>query len=93
MASGATLIVVAHGRLPGALQSHAASMCRDLRAAGHSLYVLRVLSDGVPTHPLARGKGHVAEDSQPVLWNRMILSNKVDGNETEGDERIEFAVI
>ena len=68
MAAQAGIIVIAHGRLPKGLQHHADTMSRDLRNAGHTLHVLRLLDDGVPTHPLARGKGCLPDDSKPVRW-------------------------
>jgi len=68
MAAEAGMVVVAHGRLPGALQRHADAMCRLLLDAGHRLHVLRLAGDGVPMHPLARGKAHIPESIQPVPW-------------------------
>jgi len=68
MAAQADLIVVAHGRLPGNLQPLAHTMCRILREAGHSLHILRLTKDGIPTHPLARGKGYIPDDKKPELW-------------------------
>ena len=68
MADKAGLIVVAHGRLPGALQQHADAMVAMLRLAGHRLWVLRLTPDNIPFHPLARGKGHVPEDIIPSIW-------------------------
>jgi len=68
MAAEAGMIVIAHGRLPGGLQVHADGMVRLLREAGHTLHVLRLLDDGTPTHPLARGKGHVPVTTKPVVW-------------------------
>ncbi len=71
MARESGIIVIAHGRLPGDLQKHADAMCRLLRDAGHShkLHVLRLTDDGVPMHPLARGKRHIPEDVVPQPWN------------------------
>lgn len=68
MAAQAGIIIIAHGRLPKGLQHHADKMCEDLRNAGHTLHVLKLLSDGVPTHPLARGKGHISENINPFHW-------------------------
>ncbi len=68
MAEQADLIVIAHGRLPGSLQPLAGSMCRLLQDAGHSLNVLRLTHDGVPMHPLARGKGHIPDSTTPKPW-------------------------
>lgn len=68
MASESRLIVIAHGRLPGDLQRHADEMCRIIRDAGHGLHVLRLSNDGVPVHPLARGKGHIPVSIQPSPW-------------------------
>jgi LmbE family N-acetylglucosaminyl deacetylase len=71
MAARSDLIVVAHGRLPGDLQRHASAMCEALRAAGHRLHVLRLTTgDGVPVHPLARGRGHIPENVVPQPWHR-----------------------
>ena len=68
LAEKAALIVVAHGRLPGQLQVHAETMCRTLRSRGHSLHVLKLLEDGTPSHPLARGKGFIPETTVPIPW-------------------------
>lgn len=68
MAAQADLIVIAHGRLPGGLQPWAGSMCRLLQDAGHRLHVLRLTPDGVPMHPLARGKAHIPESTRPQPW-------------------------
>jgi hypothetical protein len=68
MAAEAGMIIIAHGRLPGALQVHADDMCRLLLEAGHKLHVLRLTDDGVPVHPLARGKAFIPENIQPVAW-------------------------
>lgn len=62
------LVVVAHGRLPGGLQRHADAMVAALRRNGHQLHVLRLTPDGVPMHPLARGKAHIPEDVVPAPW-------------------------
>jgi len=67
-AAEAELIVVAHGLLPGKLQRHADEMVRLLRERGLALHVLGLSKDGVPVHPLARGKGHVPESVVPVEW-------------------------
>lgn len=68
MAAECSLIIVAHGRLPGQLQPHADAMVSLLRGAGHTLHVLQLTPDGVPFHPLARGKGHIPEDIKPIIW-------------------------
>lgn len=68
MAARSNLIVIAHGRLPGTLQKIADSMCRLLLGAGHKLHVLRLTPDGIPMHPLARGKGHIPYDTKPIFW-------------------------
>lgn len=68
MAQESDMVVIAHGRLPGGLQRHADSAVARLRAAGISLYALRLTPDGVPMHPLARGKAHIPEDCRPVIW-------------------------
>jgi hypothetical protein len=68
MAAQANLVVIAHGRLPGGLQQFANSMCRLLSEAGHKLHVLRLTPDGVPMHPLARGKGHIPHTTKPIPW-------------------------
>jgi len=70
MAAAAGVIIIAHGRLPGDLQKHADAMCRLLHDAGHKLHALRLTDDGVPMHPLARGKRHIPEDVVPQPWNR-----------------------
>ena len=69
LADRAALIVIAHGRLPGTLQMHAQAMCRALRSQGHPLHVLRLLDDGTPSHPLARGKGFISETAAPLAWH------------------------
>ena len=68
LANRAALIVIAHGRLPGALQIHAEAMCRSMRRQGRALHVLKLLEDGTPSHPLARGKGFISEGAVPVQW-------------------------
>jgi hypothetical protein len=68
MAAEAGLIVIAHGRLPGDLQVHANAMCRLLEDAGHRLHVLRLTDDGVPMHPLARGRRHIPVTTKPFPW-------------------------
>lgn len=68
MAAIAGRIVIAHGKLPGKLQVHADRICQMLREAGYPLYVLRLSQDGIPVHPLARGKGFVPKTIEPVLW-------------------------
>ena len=68
LAERAALIVVAHGRLPGQLQMYAEAMCRTLRSRRHSLHVLKLLEDGTPSHPLARGKGFIPEATVPIPW-------------------------
>lgn len=64
MASLASLVVIAHGRLPGGLQRHADAMCSTLRAAGHKLHVLALTKDGLPGHPL-----YLRETVVPRPWN------------------------
>lgn len=68
MASKADMIIVAHGKLPGNLQSLATDACDLLRNAGYRLHILRLTLDGVPSHPLARGKGYIPESTIPQLW-------------------------
>jgi hypothetical protein len=68
MAAESKMIVVAHGRLPGKLQVYADQAVKVLRGAGRALHVLRLTPDGVPVHPLARGKGHIPEDTVPQVW-------------------------
>lgn len=68
MAEESSLIVVAHGQLPGDLQRHADAMCAALRAAGHKLHILRLSLHGVPMHPLARGAYGIPETIMPVEW-------------------------
>lgn len=77
VAAQVRLIVVAHGRLPGGLQRHADAMCETLLGTGHDLHVLRLLQDGVPTHPLARGTGHVPDTTDPVIWRRAATDRKL----------------
>jgi hypothetical protein len=64
----ADLIVVAHGNLPPTLQHHADAMVVALRASGKPLHVLGLSSQGVPMHPLARGKNIIREDVIPEAW-------------------------
>lgn len=68
MAAEAKLVVIAHGRLPGNLQRHAHEMCELLQDAGYELHVLRLTEDGVPVHPLARGKAHIPITTRPQPW-------------------------
>lgn len=68
MAAESKRIVIAHGRLPGDLQRHANAMCQLLQDAGHQLHVLRLTPDGVPMHPLARGKAHIPVQTVPIPW-------------------------
>jgi hypothetical protein len=69
MAAGASRIIIAHGRLPSGLNMHAANMVQCLRTTGKELYVLKLLPDGTPAHPLGRGKGHIPEDIIPKIWH------------------------
>lgn len=68
MAEESEWIVVAHGKLPGRLQRHADAIVDLLLRAGRVLSVLRLSSDGVPVHPLARGKAFVPMDCEPMVW-------------------------
>jgi hypothetical protein len=68
MAAESDQVVIAHGRVPGQLQQHADAMVRILRQAGYLLDVLRLLDDGVPSHPLARGKGFIPKTTRPAPW-------------------------
>ena len=68
MAAQSALIVIAHGRLPGKLQCHADAMVSLLRSAGYELHVLKLLPDGTPSHPLARGRGFIPKETRPTLW-------------------------
>jgi hypothetical protein len=70
MAAQSHIVVVAHGRLPGRLQRHATEMCEALLNAGHDLHVLALTASGVPMHPLARGKGFIAETIKPTPWKK-----------------------
>jgi hypothetical protein len=45
------------------------AMVQLLRNAGHLLHVLRLLEDGAPSHPLARGKGFIPRTTRPTLWS------------------------
>ena len=72
MAAESRLIVIAHGRLPGDLQKHANTMCELLLGASHQLHVLRLTPDGVPVHPLARGKSHIPVHTPPTPWARRL---------------------
>jgi hypothetical protein len=68
MAATSEMIIIAHGRLPGALQTHADRVVEILLDMGRTLHVLRLSNDGVPVHPLARGKGHIPENIEPQPW-------------------------
>lgn len=68
MAKEASQIVIAHGKLPNGLQSHAHRLVAKLREAGYPLYVLRLAKDGTPMHPLARGVGFIPLETTPRLW-------------------------
>lgn len=69
MAAAAELIIIAHGRLPGGLQIHAHAMTAALWDAGYKTHALRLLDDGVPSHPLARGKGNIPENCIPIPYS------------------------
>ena len=66
----ADMTVVAHGNLPPTLQHHADAMVDVLRASGKQLNVLGLSGQGVPMHPLARGKNAIREDVVPQPWSR-----------------------
>jgi hypothetical protein len=68
MVSESSLVVIAHGRLPGDLQRHAHAMCELIQGAGHRLHVLRLTPDGTPMHPLARGKAFIPVSTVPSPW-------------------------
>jgi hypothetical protein len=68
MAAESSLIVIAHGRLPGGLQHLAGSMCEVIQGTGAALHILRLTYDGIPMHPLARGKGHIPITTTPQAW-------------------------
>jgi hypothetical protein len=63
MAERASMIVIAHGLLPGDLQRHADAMCRLLLVEGHRLHVLRLTKGGVPSHPL-----YIPDNTNPAPW-------------------------
>lgn len=69
MARQADRIVIAHGHLPRPLQKHADQSVEWIRSVGKPLFVLGLSRDGVPVHPLARGKAFVPVNRQPVLWD------------------------
>lgn len=65
----AEYLVVAHGKLPGDLQRHANSMVSIMRESGKPLYVLGLTQDGVPMHPLARGRNYIAPNTGIISWS------------------------
>lgn len=68
MSFQASLVIIAHGRLPGKLQCHASTMSNILRESGLELRILKLLSGNIPAHPLGRGKGFIPEDIRPTVW-------------------------
>jgi hypothetical protein len=70
LAGRASLLVIAHGNLPGGLQKHADAMVAVLRATGKPLHVFGLSQSGVPKHPLARGRNLVPENVVPQLWGQ-----------------------
>lgn len=69
MSEQAAMIVVAHGQLPQGLQRHADNMVNILRKhALAPLHVLALSKDGVPMHPLARGKHRISPQTIPFIW-------------------------
>jgi hypothetical protein len=67
-ARDASLIVVAHGNLPPRLQHQADAMVAVLQRTTKPLHVLGLSGDGVPMHPLARGKNAIRENVIPQPW-------------------------
>jgi hypothetical protein len=72
MARDASLIVVAHGNLPPSLQHHADAMVAVLQRSTKPLFVLGLSGDGVPMHPLARGKSAIRENVIPQPWTPLL---------------------
>lgn len=70
MARNSALVIVGHGSLPGPLQCHADAATAHLLAHGIDLHVLALSKDGVPVHPLARGKGYIPVTVKPTIWRR-----------------------
>ena len=70
MANVCDLIIVAHGKLPGALQKHADKTVQMLLDLDRDLHILKLSKNGIPMHPLARGKNHMSKDLQPILWKK-----------------------
>ena len=68
LAGRASLLVVAHGNLPGGLQKHADAIVAVLRTTGKPLHVFGLSRSGVPQHLLARGRNLVPENVVPQLW-------------------------
>lgn len=67
-AERATWIVVAHGNLPRGLQHHAYRMLDVLCSVRKPLYVLGLTGDGVPMHPLARGRNYIPDTVTLRSW-------------------------
>lgn len=63
----AALVVIAHGLLPKPLRPYAAMMCRTLEAI-QPLHVLRLTQNGIPMHPMVRGKNRITKDTKPYEW-------------------------
>jgi hypothetical protein len=68
MALDASLIVIAHGNLPPSLQHHADAMVAVF---------LGLSGDGVPMHPLARGKSVIRENVNPQPWTPLSVNHSV----------------
>ncbi len=71
MAAKADRVIMAYGRLADhRLRISAITIVRMLLEAGHDLYALKLLDDGTPSHPLARGNFRIPINVEPILWRK-----------------------
>jgi hypothetical protein len=66
MLSEADLVICAWGAHGAALPDRVLAVARLIRRAGITAYALKLTNDGHPSHPLARGKGFIPADVQPI---------------------------
>ncbi|MFL6672373.1 MAG: DUF1643 domain-containing protein [Massilia sp.] len=66
MLAEADLVICAWGAHGAALPGRVQAVARLIRRAGVATYALKLTNDGHPSHPLARGKGFIPVDVQPI---------------------------
>jgi len=81
VSTGAAIRIVAWGNLVPAGREQNAVLAALSHDGAFDLYALGFTQDGVPKHPLARGKHRLAADVVPVLWRSANPNPNPDGAE------------